>query len=408
MSSDSSSTQLPDTAAEAGVTRRVVSIVMFTFIAYLTIGIPLAVLPSYVHLDLGFGSVLAGLVISAQYLATLASRPQAGRMSDNLGAKRTVLYGLAAAGVSGVFMLLAALTSHMPGVSFALLLVGRLILGFAESCCGTGAITWGIGTVGAQHTAKVISWNGVATYGALAVGAPLGVMLTHQFGFAVIGIVVMLLGVLGVALALPRTASPIVHGERLPFRSVLGKVFAYGTGLALGSAGFGTIATFVTLFYASRHWPNAAFTLSMFGLCFVATRLIFARSINSYGGFKVAIVSFVVECIGLTLLWTALTPTMALVGAALTGIGFSLVFPALGVEAVALVPAASRGAALGAYSVFLDVALGLIGPVAGLIIGGYGYPAIFFVAAIAAAAGVVLTVVLHHKNPRGPQAIAAA
>ncbi|EPN16606.1 major facilitator superfamily transporter, partial [Pseudomonas syringae pv. actinidiae ICMP 19070] len=57
------------------VTQTVISIVMFTFIGYLNIGIPLAVLPGYVHSDLGFGAVIAGLVISVQYLATLISRP---------------------------------------------------------------------------------------------------------------------------------------------------------------------------------------------------------------------------------------------------------------------------------------------------------------------------------------------
>ncbi|RMR41594.1 Major facilitator superfamily transporter, partial [Pseudomonas savastanoi pv. glycinea] len=46
------------------VTQTVISIVMFTFIGYLNIGIPLAVLPGYVHSDLGFGAVIAGLVIS--------------------------------------------------------------------------------------------------------------------------------------------------------------------------------------------------------------------------------------------------------------------------------------------------------------------------------------------------------
>ena len=47
--------------SNAAITLEVVSVVLFTFLAYLTIGIPLAVLPGYVHGDLGFGSVLAGL-----------------------------------------------------------------------------------------------------------------------------------------------------------------------------------------------------------------------------------------------------------------------------------------------------------------------------------------------------------
>ena len=397
MSASSASPLSP--TPEGPVTLRVVSIVMFTFLCYLTIGIPLAILPTYVHLDLGYSSVLAGLVISVQYLATLISRPSAGRMSDHLGPKRTVIYGLIGNAVSGVFLLGAALTQSTPALSLGLLFLSRLALGFAESCVGTGSIAWGIGTVGANHTAKVISWNGVATYGALALGAPLGVAMLKWWGFPSIAVLVIALGLLGVACALPRKASPIVHGERMPFSSVLGRVFAYGTGLALGSAGFGVIATFVTLFYASRNWPNAAFTLTVFGLCFVGTRLLFARSITQYGGFRVAMVSFAVEFGGLMLLWLAHDPMLALLGAALTGVGFSLIFPALGVEAVALVPASSRGAALGAYSVFLDVALGLVGPVAGFIIGGYGYPAIFLMAGVAAAAGVALTLYLYLRAP---------
>ncbi|KPC53871.1 MFS transporter [Amantichitinum ursilacus] len=388
--------------ASAGpVTLRVVSIVMFTFLCYLTIGLPLAILPTYVHMDLGYGSVLAGLVISVQYLATLVSRPKAGRMADHLGPKRTVMYGLCGNVLSGVCLMGAALTQQIPLLSLALVFASRCALGFAESCVGTGSIAWGIGTVGANHTAKVISWNGVATYGALALGAPLGVALQKWGGFQLIAGVVMALGLIGIACAWPRPPAPIVHGERLPFSSVLGRVFAYGAGLALGSAGFGVIATFVTLFYASQHWPDAAFTLSVFGICFVGTRLVFARSINVYGGFRVAIVSFGVEFVGLMLLWLAPEPIWAMLGAALTGCGFSLIFPALGVEAVALVPASSRGSALGAYSVFLDVALGLIGPVAGFIISGYGYPPIFLMAGLAAVAGVVLTWVLYRSVMRG-------
>ena len=38
-----------------------------------------------------------------------------------------------------------------------------------------------------------------------------------------------------------------------------------GIGLALGTVGFGAIATFITLYYASHQWSNAAFSLTLFG-----------------------------------------------------------------------------------------------------------------------------------------------
>ncbi len=391
---------VPQRGRRFAITARILSAVVFTFVVYLCIGIPLAVLPGFAHLDLGYSTILAGLAVSAQYLATLMSRPYAGRMADAMGPKRAVLTGLVVLALSGLFLALAALVPTIPALSLVLILLSRLGLGFAESWVSTGSITWGIGGIGGEHTARVISWNGIATYGGIALGAPLGVTLARDHGFIALGILTFVLGLIAVPLALAKARIAPSHGERLPFKSVLSRVMPYGVGLALGSIGFGSLSTFVALYYASRGWTDAALSLSIFGGCFIGIRLLFGNVIDRFGGYRVAIVSLAIEACGLVALWLGSTPNATMAGAALTGAGFALVFPALGVEAVNRVSTHNRGAALGAYSVFLDVALGLTGPVGGWVAGIYDYPAIFLLAGFAALAAALLSVSLYLRFGR--------
>jgi predicted MFS family arabinose efflux permease len=126
--------------------------------------------------------------------------------------------------------------------------------------------------------------------------------------------------------------------------------------------------------------------------------LLFIQTINHYGGFPVAIVSLLVVSVGMLLLWRASTPWMALSGAAISGLGFSLVFPALGVEAGKGVPESNRGTALGVYTAFFDVSFFLAGPVAGVIIGVYGYASGFLFGLISVLAALGIVVVLRQMQ----------
>jgi len=74
---------------------------------------------------------------------------------------------------------------------------------------------------------------------------------------------------------------------------------------------------------------------------------------DKLGGAKVALVCVFIEAAGLALIWFASNPVLAAAGAALTGFGYSLVYPGLGVEAVRRAPPQNRGLAMGAYTVFL-------------------------------------------------------
>jgi len=109
-------------------------------------------------------------------------------------------------------------------------------------------------------------------------------------------------------------------------------------------------------------------------------------------------VSLAFECSGLILLWLASVPAAAQAGAALAGFGFSLVFPALGVEAVRNVPTHDRGTALGVYTAFVDLSLGISGPIAGVIVFALGYPPIFLFAAAMAGSSIALLITLYRKR----------
>jgi MFS family permease len=392
--------------AARGSTRHILGFVYFTFVVYLSIGLPLAVLPPYVHLRMGYSAALAGLVISIQYIATLVSRPWAGRISDRAGAKVSVLWGMAACSLSGAVLMAAAALYSIPWLSLSILMLSRLVLGIGESLGSTGSTLWGITSAGSASTAKVISFNGISTYGAMALGAPLGVVLDSlcgnpQLGLASIGLLTMLVCAFSFSLAIRKSPVPVTHGERLPFHDVMFRVAPHGFGLALGGMGYSVLATFVTLFYASRHWTGAALCLTSFGLAFILARLLFIQTINRFGGYPVAITCLAVESLGMLLLWRSTSPLMAFYAAGLTGFGFSLVFPALGVEAVKRVSINNRGSALGVFTAFSDVSFFLTGPLAGAVIGLYGYSSVFFFALVCLLIALGIAIVLRQMQDAG-------
>jgi len=133
------------------------------------------------------------------------------------------------------------------------------------------------------------------------------------------------------------------------------------------------------LLFANRGWANGWLAYTAYAVAFILARIFFSHVADSIGGARVALVCALIEALGQALIWLAVRPEMALAGAALTGFGFSLVYPGFGVEAVRRVPAQSRGLAMGAYTAFLDLAQGLASPALGLIAATARLNALFLV-----------------------------
>src|SRR5690606_22036986 len=129
-------------------------------------------------------------------------------------------------------------------------------------------------------------------------GAPLGYVMTRELGFFSLGIALTAMAVVALVIIRNKPSIPVIKGERLPFWSVFGRIAPYGASLTLASIGYGTMTTFITLFYVSRGWEGAAYCLSVFGICFILARLLFIGAINRLGGFTSAIVCMGVETLG--------------------------------------------------------------------------------------------------------------
>lgn len=386
--------------ASARDTPFILSLVVFSFISFISIGVPLAALPGYIHDSLGFSTLVAGGVIGVQYLTTLLCRPLAGRLVDERGARKALLIGMACGLCSGALLTLAALLEPWPSLSLGAMLVSRLVLGCAQSLIGISAISWGIARLGPQSTARMISWNGIAAYGGVAIGAPLGVFLVRTLGIWSLGAVTMLLAATGLVLAWRRAEAPLNPGVRLPFGKVLWRVAPPGFSLAFATVGYGTLTAFIALYYSARGWEGAAWCLSAFAVAFIGTRLLSPDLVNRVGGYKVALGCLVVEIFGLLLLWLAETPGGALAGSALTGCGLSLLYPALGVAVVDRVGDASRSSGLSVFAMFFDLALGMSGLLMGALATWVGLQHVFLGAAAVAVASLGIVWVLHVQQRR--------
>jgi len=75
------------------------------------------------------------------------------------------------------------------------------------------------------------------------------------------------------------------------------------------------------------------------------------------------------------------------------GTGFGQLF---GVEALKTMAVQNHGSALGVYTAFLDFAMGITGPIAGFIVGRFGYSAIFLYGSGAAGCAFLITLLLYH------------
>ncbi|MEI9925818.1 MAG: arabinose transporter [Bradyrhizobium sp.] len=368
------------------------------FVGFLTMGLALPVLPLHLHYTLDMSPVIVGVAIGMQFGAALLSRAWAGGLVDTRGAKRAMVMGFLIASTAGFAYLASLAFVGTPAVSLGVLMLGRFLLGCGESLVMTGSLAWGFALVGGHNAGKVMAWVGAAVYGAFAAGAPLGTFIYGRYDFIGIGFATIVIPLLALGFIVPAAPIAVTAMQRVPFYKVLGTVWVPGLGMGLSCVGLGVISTFIALLFAAKNWGSASLAFTSFGAAFVLARIFFSHAPDQ-GGARVALVCVAIEVVGLLLIWQAVSPVMVYAGTALAGFGYSLAFPGFGVEAVRRAPPQSRGAAMGAFVAFFDIAIGLTGPTAGAIAGAFGVNAVYLAGACAVTLSAFVAVYLMANKP---------
>jgi len=373
---------------------------MMIFIAYLAAGLQAALVPSYVDRTLGMGAVLAGLALSMQPLATLGSRVWVGGLTDSFGPRVTVIRGLLLVMLSGPFFAMAVpMQPAHRALDYAVLLLSRLLLGLGISWVSAASAVWAIGRAGEQHTGKIFVWNGVATYGALALGAPIGLWIGMRWSPMALGLLIAAVAMLGAVFAAQQVDVPRVESTPLRLSVVLRRVAPYGSVLALSAAGYAVFSAFITLYFQSQGWRAAALPLTLCGLSSVAMRLLFGRWIDRTSVLRLGLVSITIELIGLALLAVSSGRSTALAASALIGGGFSLVFPALCVQTLLAVGPRDRASAISVYTAFIEFSMAVSPPLAGILVTHEGFHSAFWAGFAVVAAGFGGLLAIGRRSP---------
>jgi MFS family permease len=382
----------PSRAAFAGI-------FVVTWLAMLTIGTTLPVLPKYVKGPIGAGDLEVGIVTGAFAVTGLLMRPIAGSWADANGRKRVVVLG-------SLFVTLSGALLFVPG-GLTSLLASRLSLGAGEGMVYTAGAAWVVDITPPHRRGRILGLYGLAIWGGLSLGPPIGELTLHLGGYDAVWAFVTVLPALAAvaAMRLPERyqapARRIASGLTARVAQLIARE-SVGPGLALALCvvGYATLAAFIVLHLDARGIGHGAFVFTVFAFAVVATRIVGGGLPDRLGGSRMASIAAVAQALGMFTLSVAESLPVALVGALVMGFGFGSLFPSLALLVVNSVPIERRGAAMGTFTAFFDIGVGLGAPLAGVAVAVGGYGLAFAVGGVFGLLSAALSVGLGRRRLR--------
>ena len=348
------------------------------------VGVVIPVLPRYVQDDLGGSSLLVGVVVGAFAFSAVLARPTAGRLGNRVGRRFLMIVGAVLAGSS-----LAAygLTHH----AWQLILV-RLVTGVGDGLFFTGSATLVADMAPPERRGQALSYFSVTAYVGQGLGPTIGESVAGSAGRPwafVVGGSLAALGAVASTRA-PDVRPAIVSGAHARQPLFNRKALGPGAVLALGLMGFSSFAVYVPLYVKQLGMSGSKFVFLLYAAVVMAVRLVGGRLPDRFGVLRIGSVATTSIALGLAITAAWARPVGLYVGAAVTGVGMAIQYPALMAMAVNRASDAERSSVVGSFTAFFDLAGGTGGFVLGTVVSLGGYRAGFVAGSLCALAALAL------------------
>jgi len=356
----------------------------YTFTVFVSVFQLLPTAPYHV-IDLGGGTVAAGLFLGFLTFSSALSAPFTGSIGDRVGQRHVLIT---------VSLVLAAFTASYAFITDYRWMLGVVIVhGLFWSGLLSASGAYMTATLPQSRRAEGLGYWGLASVIAIGLAPAIGFWM-YSRGWTALCIELTILNLLMAVIAwrLPDDHHGAHgHDPQAPVMEHPGhmviewRVLLLSVALALISFGYGSLTSFSALFADDLHISPRGLFLSAMAVTMLGGRLLLGRSLDRIGHRTVLLRCLAAPPLGLALLAMATGPVSFVLAAAVFGTGFGLMHPAFTAYMMSHVAFARRGAAFGAMIAAFDTGIGTGSSVMGWLIHQVGFRSAFAMTSVLAA-----------------------
>lgn len=333
-----------------------------------------ATFPFYIN-EIGGDEAIAGLITGIFSVAAVVFRPLIGWALDNKGRRIVLLIGLL-----GMVVLPASYAFIKILLLIAIL---RICHGVLWSCASTASTTAASDIIPQARFGEGMGMFSTGASAAMAIGPLVGLAIMEAHGFTAMFLSSAFFSAIALLLVIcAKNISSRQTKERFrikgSFKSLIDKdALRPSVAMFLFVMPHGAIATFIALYAAQIDITNSGIFFLVMAATTVIVRLLVGRVVDRRGEGPIVITAIILMSVALAML--AFLPGYGafVTAAALYGLSFGMMPPALQTMAMRIAPEHRRGAAASTFLCSMDLGTGLGSLIAGYLIRYFSYSTMY-------------------------------